>query len=109
EHDGEREPAVDQQPPELALRRIGGVAMHRMRVHGHQGELNIVGLGDGAARPMLVDVPDGKILQIAPVGRAVALGGDRLGLQGHVCAPPLCPYKVAYQYARAWRLSSEGL
>src|SRR5262249_35293020 len=83
ENDRQGEPAVHQKTAELTLCRICGIAVHRMEIHGHQRELDIVGLGNRAAGPMLVNVTDYEILEVAPVGRAIALLSNLLSLQGH--------------------------
>ncbi len=77
--DREREAAVDQRLLELGLRGIGGIEMQRVLVHGQQREPDVVGLRDGAAGPVLVDVAhDEVIVGAADIG-AKAAGGDFLG------------------------------
>jgi hypothetical protein len=53
-----------------------GITMRRVRIHGQQGKLDIVRLGDGPAGTMFIDIPDGKILEIAANLCPVSVLGD---------------------------------
>ena len=72
----ERQAAVDQRPAELRLRRVGRIEVQRMLVHGEQREPGVVGLGDGAAGPVLVDVADLEVLVVAAEALAPAARTD---------------------------------
>src|SRR3546814_18545263 len=54
------------------------VEVQRVGVHGQQREPHVVGLGDGAAGPVLVDVADGEVVVAAADVLAIAAGGDLL-------------------------------
>src|SRR2546421_2797636 len=67
-----RERRGDDAAAELGVARILLVEVERVLVHGEQREPGVVGLRDGASRPMLVDVADREVLIIAPEALAVA-------------------------------------
>ena len=60
--------------------------MHRMKIHCQQREVDIVGIGQRAAGPMLVDCPQLKIFEIAAIARLITLMPYRLNLHDS----PLC-------------------
>src|SRR6185436_15974611 len=64
---------------ELGFRRIGEIEMQRMLVHRQQREPGVVGLADGAARAMLVDLADGEVLVVAAVAFAQPVLTDGFG------------------------------
>src|SRR5262245_30090866 len=80
--DGEREAAVDQRLLELGAGGIGGIEMQGMLVHCEQREPDVVGLRDGAAGAVLVDVTDDELVVGAAGLLAEAAGRDLLG-SGH--------------------------
>src|SRR5436190_4066309 len=67
-----RERRGDDAAAELGVARILLVEVKRVLVHGEQGKPGVVGLRDGASRPMLVDVADREVLIIAPEALAIA-------------------------------------
>src|SRR3546814_12904123 len=58
------------------LRRVFGIEMQRVRVHRQQREPDVVRFGDGAAGPVLVDVADLEVLEIATDLLAITIGAD---------------------------------
>ena len=57
--------------------------MDRVLVHGEQREMDVVGLGDGAPRAMLIDVADGELLEISAIAFAITLLADFAPLYRH--------------------------
>ena len=78
DHQRDGEGRADDAAAELAVLRVLLVEVHRMRVHRQQREPGVVGLGDGAAGAVLVDVADLEILVVAAEGLAEAIGSDIL-------------------------------
>jgi methyl coenzyme M reductase subunit D len=59
------------------------VEMERILVHGQKREPGVVRFGDTAPGPVLVNVADREILQIAPEGFPVSPGPHCLGFDDH--------------------------
>ena len=78
-----RQGARDQWPPELACLGVFHVEVQRMGVHGQQGEPGVVGVRDGPAGAVFVDVTSLEILEVAAEGFAVSLGAERGGNVNH--------------------------
>ncbi len=67
----------------LGLGCVHVVDVQRVVVHRDQAEEVVVGLGHGLRRPVLVDVSDLELLQVAAVGMGAArLAGGLVGLEG---------------------------
>src|SRR3954469_12144552 len=86
--------AVDERPdddvaPLLGLLRVHVVEVQRVVVHGDQAEQVVVRLGDRLGRPVLVDVTELELLEVAPVGMPPArfalglVGGEGVGFGAH--------------------------
>ena len=72
EHEAVHEVADHDVLAELRLRLgVPGVGVQRMVVHRDHAEQVVVGLGDGLARPVLVDVADLEVLEVATEGTLV--------------------------------------
>src|SRR6266850_7502013 len=64
--DGERERGVDERPLEFGAGAVHRVDVQRMLVHRQEREPDVVGLGERAARPVLVHVAELEVLVVAP-------------------------------------------
>src|SRR3954469_1602503 len=73
----------DDVAPLLRLRRVDVVDVQRVVVHRQQAEQVVVAFGDRLRRPVLVDVADFEVLEVAAVRvRAARLAGGLIGLDG---------------------------
>ena len=87
EHERVDQVADHDVPAELRLGLgVVGVDVQRVVVHGDHAEQVVVGLGDRLARPVLVDVADLEVLQVAAEAglagvesRGVTAGTSRAG------------------------------
>src|SRR3546814_4929406 len=73
------------------LRRVFGIEMQRVRVHRQQREPDVVRFGDGAAGPVLVDVADLEVLEIATDLLAITIGADLSDPVNHAFLSPRRP------------------
>src|SRR5438105_7288868 len=72
---------------ELRFRGIGGIEMQRMLVHRQQGEPGVVGLADRPPGPVLIDIAEREILEIAAGAGAPAPRRDFPGDCDHAVLP----------------------
>jgi hypothetical protein len=63
--------------------------MQRMLVHREQREPGIIGLADGAAWPVLIDVAFGEILEIAAVAFTITMRAYVFRDRNHPTSPML--------------------
>src|SRR5262249_53736182 len=75
---GQGEGAVDEQLAELQALGVLDIEVRRIGIAGQQGEPGVVGLRDGAAQPVTIDVADREVL----VEASLPAGLDRHGAPG---------------------------
>src|SRR5215831_2020537 len=64
-HEREREARVHERLLELSMARVLGVEVNRVRIHRQTREPDVVGLRDGPAERVLVDVADDEVFEDA--------------------------------------------